>query len=296
VVSPVWPRAASAGAVAVGLALLGGCSTTAGGAAPSDSAALSPSSATAAVEADYLPGLGAALRVPDRAGPAPLVVLVPGGGWSSADPTGLVPLAERLTADGAATALVTYSTTGDGTTFPTGVDDVACAVRWSAQAAAAQGHPPSPLVVLGHSAGGHLASLVALSDGAFGGDCPYPAVDVDGLVGMAGVYDIDAASSALVGWMGSTPQEDPPSWQRADPMRWVGAGNAPAAGIRVLLLHGDADDVVPRQQTDEFAAALSAAGVDVTTTILPGLDHLSLFEADNAEPPIRAWLQAWPAG
>ena len=101
------------------------------------------------------------MRVPVGAGPSPLIVMVPGGGWATADPTGLIPLAEELTDDGATTSLITYRTTDTGSTFPTAVDDVACAIRWSAQETATQGHPPTHVVVLGHSAGGHLASLVA---------------------------------------------------------------------------------------------------------------------------------------
>ncbi len=56
-----------------------------------------PAAPSDELAAEYLPGLSAHLRFPLADEPAPLVVLVPGGGWSSADPTGLVPLASLLT-------------------------------------------------------------------------------------------------------------------------------------------------------------------------------------------------------
>ena len=63
------------------------------------------------VSDDYLPGLPATMYLPTETGPTDLVVLVPGGGWSSADPTGLIPLSEQLAGGGATSVTVTYSTT-----------------------------------------------------------------------------------------------------------------------------------------------------------------------------------------
>ena len=247
-----------------------------------------------AIATDYLPGRAASLRVPADAGPSPLIVMVPGGGWATADPTGLVPLAEHLANDGAATSLITYRTTDTQSTFPAAVDDVACAIRWSAREAAAQGHSPTHVIVLGHSAGGHLASLVAFSGDSFGGDCPYPPVTVDGLIGLAGVYDTDALRPALSSWMGVDPGQATEDWRRVNPMAWLADGTGVAKGLRVLLLHGDADVSVPLEQTTELADALTQDQFDVTTTVLPGLGHMEIFEAGNAEPPIRGWLDSWP--
>ncbi len=243
---------------------------------------------------DYLPGLAAELRSPVGTGSGILVVLVPGGGWASADPGGLVPLAETLTVGGATTSLITYSTTQTLSRFPTGVNDVACAIRWSVQQARDLGHDPAHTVVLGHSAGGHLAALVALSGSQFGSTCPYPAVGVDGLVGLAGIYDTDAIRPALSSWMGISADVDRPEWHQVNPTHWLRHNDGHETDLRVLLLHGDSDEVVPVSQTTDFATELTSAGVDTTTVILPGLGHLDLFLAANAGPPIQEWLDSWP--
>ena len=244
--------------------------------------------------AEYLPGLSAHLRFPTADEPAPLIVLVPGGGWSSADPTGLIPLARLLTDAGSTTSLITYSTTNDGSTFPEAVDDVACAVRWSARQAQSHGHAPTRVILLGHSAGGHLAALVAYSGEEFGRDCPDPPVDIDGLIGLAGVYDTEPFRSFMSPWMGIDPTEQPETWQRADPLAWLRTGVQAPTGLRALLLHGDEDVSVPLTQTTALQEALDTAGIQVDSTVLPGLDHLEIFEASHAGPPILSWMAEWP--
>lgn len=242
------------------------------------------------IAAEYLPGLAAHLRFPLGDEPAPLIVLVPGGGWSSADPTGLIPLATMLTDAGSTTALITYSTAGDGSSFPEAVDDVACAVRWSASHASSHGHAPSRVIVLGHSAGGHLAALVAFSGEEFGSECPDPPVDIDGLIGLAGIYDTGPFRAFMSPWMGISPIDHPETWRRADPLEWLRRDVDTLQDFRVLLIHGDEDQSVPLAQTEALQDALRAAGIEAHSTVLPGLDHLEIFLASNAGPPILSWL------
>jgi acetyl esterase/lipase len=239
----------------------------------------------------YLPGRSAEVRWASAPGPAPLVVLVPGGGWQTSDPSGLLPLAESLTGSGATTVTITYSTTSTDATYPVPADDVACAVRWSAAYADAEGHAPTTVVLLGHSAGGHLAALVGLSGDEFGGTCPSPAVDVDGIVGLAGVYDARAVPDLIAPFFAGPPSSDPDAWTRGDPLWWADNGSAPDT-LRVLLLHGDADVVVPVAQATALAASLTRDGVDVTVRLLPGGSHETVIDATVVAPIIDAWLAA----
>ena len=291
----VWlPDRAAVPAVAfaAAVAVLTGCGAptvapeSASAGPPSDAA---PAGGASSLVGDYRPGLPAEMRLPAEAGPAPLVVMVPGGGWQTADPAGLVPLAESLTGAGAVTTTITYRTTADGATFPAPVDDVACAVRWAAARAGEAGYPPSDVILLGHSAGGHLAALVTLSGDRFGGTCPEAAAPVTGLVGLAGVYSVEQLTGTLDGFFGTTRADDVDRWNDGDPLWWAEHARA-ADGLRVLLLHGDADEVVPVSQTALLADALTAAGIEVTVEILPGQTHGSVYEAGAAADPIAGWL------
>lgn len=242
---------------------------------------------------EYLPGIEADLRVPPEAGPAPLVVLVPGGGWQSADRTGLGPLADTLSAAGATTATITYRTASDGVTFPVPVDDVACAVRWAAARATQDGRPPTRTIVAGHSAGGHLAALAALSGDEFGGDCPAPPVAIDGLVGIAGVYDLEGMESALTPLFGGTRLAQPDAWDRGSPITWAARDGLTPPGFRTLLIHGPADELVPVEQSLSLAETLTARGVDTLVEFANGATHQSVYQADVAAPLIQSWLDSW---
>src|SRR5665647_1394458 len=101
---------------AVGLAataLLTGCGS--GGERPNaDAPATGP---VTPGPGEYLPGLPASVDLP-TGDPTVVVVLVPGGGWSSADPAGLAPLAAHLTDNGLAVVTITYGTSGTDAYYP----------------------------------------------------------------------------------------------------------------------------------------------------------------------------------
>ncbi len=274
-------RAASAAlAVALAALALAGC----GGTSSTDGSAEPGAAATPTVPA---PGLTAPLVASDGlVGPAPLVVLVPGGSWRSADPTGLAPLADALAADGATAALVSYRTSSEGAYFPVPVQDVACGVAQAAAEATAAGHPPTEVVLVGHSAGAQLAAVVALDpDGATSSDCPYPQVAADRLVGLAGPYDVAMAADVAVDLFGPD-RPDPSTWDDGNPLGL--ADRRP--DVPVLLVHGSDDTTVPTEFTTAFAEALTAGGHDVTTRLLDGVDHQSVYSAAVAAPVIADWL------
>lgn len=160
--------------------------------------------------------------LPSGAGPLPVVVLVPGGGWSSADPSGLVP----------------------------------------------------------------LAVLAALRPTALGGDCDAPAVRPAAVAGLAGAYDLRALSDIAIDLMGDPPDVAPSAWHEADVYAWA----AERPELPVLLLHGDADELVPLSMSDRLADALAAGGHRVTREVVPGADHHDVFQADVAAPLLLPWI------
>jgi acetyl esterase/lipase len=238
---------------------------------------------------DYLPGRAADVYLPHALSHAAAVVmLVPGGGWHTADRTGLGPLAARLAKAGIVAVNITYRAAADGVRFPSPVEDIVCAAAFARQqAATAVGHEVR-LVVLGHSAGGHLAALVALSVNRFRSDCPYPSTAVDGFVGVAGPYDVRAVADVAVALFGVPPDADADAWHDGDLFNWV--ARAPR-GLRVLLLHGDADTLVASDQSRAFAADLTRGGVAVRFHLVNGADHATIFQPSVIGSTVIAWVR-----
>jgi acetyl esterase/lipase len=252
-----------------------------------------PEDGAPAATVEYLPGRAADVYLPRAAArAAPVVVLVPGGGWRTADRTGLAPLARALAAGGTVAVNVTYRAAEDGGRFPQMAGDVVCAVDFAAERARRSGITPGPVVVTGHSAGAHLAALAALAPERFRAGCPYPPARATGLVGLAGVYDVSGVPGVAEPLFGVPLAEDPALWREGNPLTWaVGSAGNPPTDLRVLLVHGTGDTVVPPTTTTGLAAALERAGVPVTVRMPAGLDHGEVYTADVAAAPILSWLK-----
>jgi acetyl esterase/lipase len=136
-----------------------------------------------------------------------------------------------------------------------------------------------PVVLIGHSAGGHLALWAAHE---------HP---VACAVSLAGVCDLEGAAEAGVGhgavleFLGADPDAD--VYTAASPVARLPLG-APS-----LLIHGDADDVVPIEQSRTFRGAALAVGDACELHELPGGDHYEVIDpAGRAWPILQARLQA----
>lgn len=238
----------------------------------------------------YVEGQTATLRLPAAKGPTPLVVVVPGGGWLQSDPTDYQPLAQFLTAAGMTTSLITYDTATNGAQFPRPIDDVACAVRWSAFQANALGYSPSGVYVVGHSAGGHLAMEAVLTGDRFGSDCPWPPVTITGVAGMAGIYDLVPLPTLPDGKLfagGGTPDE------RAEysPLTAAKDPDSPIpSALKVLILSGASDVIVPADQPGQLADALRARGIEPTTEVLPLEHNMGFPLAQEISPIVAKWI------
>lgn len=232
------------------------------------------------------PGVRATVVEPSGAPADVVVLLVPGGGWVSADPAGLAPLASYLADRGATVVSTTYRTANDGAYFPEPVHDVGCALAFAAAQASERSASDVTVAVVGHSAGAQLAAVAALDpEAAAGSDCPFPRRDADRLVGLAGPYDVVAAAGQAQLLFGPE-SPDPNEWDAGNPLEL--ADNRP--DLPVLLVHGTADDLVPPDVSETFADALVAGGHEVELSVVEGADHMTVFSSDVAGPLIAAWL------
>jgi len=272
------------------LAVLCGCLVAACGVDPSAAPGSSPS-AVLPDEQQIRPGVAAAVTEPGGPAEAVVVVLVPGGGWVSADPSGLAPLAEHLASRGAVVVTLRYRTATEGAYFPEPALDIECGIAFASTAAGrvlddrGLGDDPT-IAVVGHSAGAQLSAVAALSPTTLDPGCPYPSADADALIGLAGPYDVVAAERQAVNLFGPEyPRLD--QWDAGNPI--VLASQRPE--LPVLLLHGEDDPLVPVAASETFAQALDEGGHPVELDVLAGVDHDSVYSAEVAGPVISSWLQ-----
>lgn len=248
---------------------------------PSPTRTVSPT-----VVEDYRPGLEANVYRPASSQSAPVVVMVPGGGWRTADPSGYAGLAASLATAGMLAVTVEIGAAEDGAVYPAPVDDIHCAIAYAAAQAATGGSEPGPVIVLGHSSGAHLAALAALDSRPHPPGCPHPPARADALVGLAGVYDVDRLPALAYLLFAATPEEDPEKWEEGNPI--LRAALRP--GLPALLLHGASDALVPVSFSQDFAAALEAGGHDTTLRIIPRADHGEIILAEFSGGVIADWV------
>lgn len=252
------------------------------------------STAHLAATTDYLPGVAADVYLPvSTTRSVPVVVLVPGGAWRTADRRGLAQLAEALSERGMFVTNATYRAADSHVTFPTPVDDIVCAIDFAVTQAGSHGYRAGPVVVIGHSAGAQLAALAALGTSHFRGSCPYPPATVDALVGLAGPYDVTAYQQLAQPLFGATPAAAPEAWRDGDPLLWVVRPDANRS-LHVLLAHGSDDDMVMPTATEQFAKALEGARYAVTLEIVDGATHASIYHASVIADRITTWVGALP--
>ncbi|MEU6341771.1 prolyl oligopeptidase family serine peptidase [Streptomyces sp. NPDC046977] len=264
------------------------------------------------------------LYLPEGDGPFPTVVLMHGGWWAAMfDRRQSTALAEDLVACGFAVWNIEYRRIGEpGGGWPGTFEDVATAV--DAVPDLDPAIDADRILVVGHSAGGQLATWTAhrsvLPDGVPGAR---PKVRPLGVVTLAGVLDLVAADEARLGAelaeAGAQPPAGAPSPSLPDPWADVASrahdgivplllggrvtehGERYAAaspvllengGVPVLVIHGTADDVIPPAYGRTYAEAAAARGADVTFVASPGDGHFDVVDpAGHAWNVARTWVE-----
>lgn len=223
---------------------------------------------------------GFELVMPDDPTGAPTVVFVHGGAWVAGSPSSLRSLAQEVAERGAIAINLGYSTLLMGGGYPRTFDEIACGIR-QARAMGDQLGGSGELVVVGHSAGAHLALVVALDESAWGQDCPFSgSAAPDRFVGLAGFYDIDQVDVLLQGFLGGPRTEIPQVWDAVDPYVQIDR-DAPGVGAFPVRLHvGDQDTLAPIELSRRLSDELEAAGADASTAPVAGADHFAIMRGD----------------
>jgi len=224
--------------------------------------------------------------------PARVIVFFHGGGWAEGDKAdGQEKGALAGVARGYAVASVNYRLSAEAT-FPAAILDARAAIRFLRANHKRYGLDRDKFVAWGDSAGGHIAALVGtganapiFADAWLGhgeeastvkavidwfGPINFATMDAQFTASVAGAADKSGPNSMESKFLGKTVTDAPELVTAADPTTYIGK-ECPA----FLIQHGDRDELVPVEQSINFAAALKAkllAG-QVELDILPGVKH-----------------------
>lgn len=221
------------------------------------------------------------LRLPQGNGRFPVVVVVHGGCWLSAyDRQYMAHLSERLTQAGYATWNLEFRRVGDaGGGWPGTFLDVARGTDYLRELAKTYPLDPKNVVVIGHSAGGHLALWLAARHNLPQNSPLYTKkpLMLRGVVSLAGIPDLASYSqqegscnAAVPELMGGMPKEQAARYAEASPTALL------PLRIPARLLQGALDPIVPVSQSQNFAAQAIAKGDDAALILIEQAGHFDL--------------------
>lgn len=203
-----------------------------------------------------------------RRGGDNLALFVPGGFWSPQWGRDTIdPIAADLAARGFTTLTVGYRLVGSGGEWPGGFLDVSAALGWATQRLGKDG---SRTVLVGHSAGGHLA-LLAARRAARRGVPPALVVSLAGVTDLADARARGLGDGAVDRFLAGADAEG------ASPRHLL------PVGVPTLVVHARDDQTVPPEMSRRFAEAARGAG-DTVEHLEPDGDHFAVIE-----PRHEAW-------
>jgi len=232
--------------------------------------------------------------------PRPGIVFVHGGGWHAGSREQFAWHAEQCAQRGYVCISISYRLTGVAP-YPACLDDCQRAVRWFRSHAAEFNLDPKRLGAFGSSAGGHLVACLGVretrdlvvDDLAEYSSQVQCVVDYHGIHDFPGLPDWKIAGEACLALFGGSLAERAELWEDASPRRFVNGTAAP-----MLLIHDPDDQVVPYQQSVEFATALMNAGRPIEFMPVPGAGHGFGYNPENfmqrrTWPVALNWLHRW---
>lgn len=224
------------------------------------------------------------LFLPEGSRPAPLHVFIHGGYWQSMERSDFSALAAAPNAAGLAVAVLGYPLC-PAVSLERIVAAARAAVAWLVHAEF-PAIRATPMHVAGHSAGGHLAAVLASTDWRRAG-MRLPARPLGGIAPVSGVFDLEP----LV----YTPINDALGLDRSRARRLSPAGSAPQPGCRLdAYVGGDESAEFKRQSQALVDAWGNRSGCPAVCHRVPGRNHFTVLDALYAPggPMVAAALAA----
>jgi len=215
--------------------------------------------------------------------PTPAIVYIHGGGWRAGSKSNVPAWLRALRDQNVATVVAVEYRFTDVATHPAQVNDCRRAIQFVRKHAEQWNLDPQQMGVTGGSAGGHLSAYVALADDRADPDAADPvdrqssrvalAISFAGPTDWALLKTIDHQHPAyrqLIGYPPGTAankmSED--LMRRVSPISFASQDDPP-----VMMVHGDADQIVPLEHSRALHQRLTELGVPNELVIIPGGDH-----------------------
>ena len=214
-----------------------------------------------------------------------IVINIHGGGWNHGVKESQTGFSTFFKA-GFAVANIEYRLTGQATA-PAAVEDTRCALIYLIKNAKALNIDVNKIVIMGGSAGGHLALMGGLlaNNHQFDTNCPtIENIQVAAIIDKYGISDVwdwgygtNIKSKSATNWLGAKAKNKDFA-ESVSPMTYVSKNSPPT-----FIVHGDADPTVPYQQSVELHKKLLEVGVKTEFITVPGGLHGKFEKEKNAE-------------
>ena len=228
--------------------------------------------------------------------PTPIVINIHGGGWRSGvkeTQGGFNPFFKA----GFAVANMEYRLSGQASA-PAAIEDTRCMLLYIINNAKQLNIDPNKIVIMGGSAGGHLALMAGLlgNDHRFDTNCPgVENVKVAAIIDKYGIMDVwdwtygpEHKSSSPKLWLGDKANDDA-FIKSVSPISYVTKNSPP-----IFIVHGNADPTVPYQQSVDLYKKLQDLGVKSQFLTVEGGGHGKFDKEKNNE--INAAILEFIAG
>ena len=196
------------------------------------------------------------------AAPLPVLLFVHGGSWNWGDPIDYGFIGRAFVPKRFVVVLAGYRLHPDAV-YPAMLEDTARAIAWTREEIEQYGGDPDRITIAGHSAGAYNVVQTAL-ERQWLGRHGMSADDIAGVIGLSGPYDFFPFDSDST--KASFGDADNP--EATQPVNHVRADAPP-----LLLIHGEADDLVKVRNTRELTKRIEAVDGTVTTQYYPAMEH-----------------------
>jgi len=223
--------------------------------------------------------------------PSPTLVYIHGGGWVFGTKEGSVLQFLPFLEKGWTVVNVEYRMASSAPA-PAAVEDTRCALRWVFRNAQQWHFDTSKIVLMGHSAGGHLSLITGMLPDGTGLDNQCYGTEKLSVAAIINWYGITDVNDLLKGenlknyavmWLGGQPNAEEVA-RRVSPLTYVRAGLPP-----ILTIHGDKDDVVPYSHATRLREALDRVKVPNQLLTIAGGGHGGFSRADYVKSYETIW-------